>query len=76
MGLLFGIIYTATGSLYYSILAHFIFNASTVVVQFITLKHFKATGIYFNVESWLAQPAVYLISIPIATVGLFLTLKK
>jgi hypothetical protein len=57
-------------------MAHFIFNASTVVVQFITLKHFNATGIYFNVESWLAQPAVYLISIPIATVGLFLTLKK
>jgi hypothetical protein len=46
------------------------------MVQFITLKHFNATGIYFNVESWLAQPAVYLISIPIATAGLFLTLKK
>jgi len=76
MGLIFGLIYVSTGSLWYSTIAHFIFNASTVMVQFITLKHFNATGIYFNVESWLAQPAVYLISIPIATVGLFLTLKK
>jgi membrane protease YdiL (CAAX protease family) len=76
MGLLFGLIYVSTGSLWYSTMAHFIFNASTVVVQFITLKHFNATGIYFNVESWLAQPAVYIIAIPITSAGLFLTLKK
>ena len=76
MGLLFGLIYIVTGSLWYSTIAHFIFNASTVVVQFFTLKHFNATGIYFNVESWLAQPAVYLISFPVATFGLYLTLKK
>ena len=76
MGLLFGLIYIVTGSLWYSTIAHFIFNASTVVVQFFTLKHFNATGIYFNAENWLAQPAVYLISFPVATFGLYLTLKK
>ena len=76
MGLLFGLIYIVTGSLWYSTIAHFIFNASTVVVQFFTIQHFNATGIYFNVESWLAQPAVYLISFPVATFGLYLTLKK
>lgn len=76
MGLLFGLIYIVTGSLWYSTIAHFVFNASTVVVQFFTLQHFNATGIYFNAESWLAQPAVYLISFPVATFGLYLTLKK
>lgn len=76
MGLLFGLIYIVTGSLWYSTIAHFIFNASTVVVQFFTIQHFNATGIYFNAESWLAQPAVYLISFPVATFGLYLTLKK
>jgi membrane protease YdiL (CAAX protease family) len=76
MGLLFGIIYTATGSLYYSILAHFIFNASTVIVHFFALQHFQKTGVYFNAESFLAQPAVYIIAIPVTSAGLFLTLKK
>ena len=76
MGLLFGLIYIVTGSLWYSTIAHFIFNASTVVVQFFTIQHFNATGIYFNAESWLAQPVVYLISFPVATFGLYLTLKK
>lgn len=76
MGLLFGLIYIVTGSLWYSTIAHFVFNASTVVVQFFTIQHFNATGIYFNAESWLAQPAVYLISFPVATFGLYLTLKK
>lgn len=76
MGLVFGIMYVSTGSLWYSILAHFIFNASTVLIHFFTLQHFQKTGIYFNIESFLAQPAVYIIAIPITSAGLYLTLKK
>jgi hypothetical protein len=45
-------------------------------VHFFALQHFQKTGVYFNAESFLAQPAVYIIAIPITSAGLFLTLKK
>ena len=76
MGLLFGLVYVATGSLWYSTLSHFIFNGSTVLMHFLALKQFQKTGIFFNAEAWLAQPAVYILAISITSAGLFLTLKK
>jgi len=76
MGLLFGLVYVATGSLWYSTLSHFIFNGSTVLMHFLALQQFQKTGIFFNAEAWLAQPAVNILAIPITSAGLFLTLKK
>jgi membrane protease YdiL (CAAX protease family) len=76
MGLLFGIVYVATGSLWYSTWAHFLFNGSTVAIHYFTLQHFEKTGIYFNIEAYLAQPLVYILAIPVTSAGLFLTLKK
>jgi membrane protease YdiL (CAAX protease family) len=76
MGLLFGIIYVATGSLWYSTWAHFLFNGSTVAIHYFTLQHFEKTGIYFNIEAYLAQPLVYILAIPITSAGLYMTLKK
>lgn len=76
MGLIFGLVYVATGSLWYSTLSHFIFNGSTVLIHYLTLQQFQKTGIFFNAEAWLAQPAVYIIAIPVTSAGLFLTLKK
>lgn len=76
MGLIFGLVYVATGSLWYSTLAHFTFNGSTVLIHYLTLQHFQKTGIFFNAEVWLAQPVVFIIAIPITSAGLFLTLKK
>ncbi|MFM7638491.1 MAG: lysostaphin resistance A-like protein [Bacteroidota bacterium] len=76
MGLLFGLVYVATGSLWYSTLSHFIFNGSTVLMHFLALQQFQKTGIFFNAEAWLDHPAVYILAIPITSAGLFLTLKK
>jgi membrane protease YdiL (CAAX protease family) len=76
MGLIFGLVYVATGSLWYSTLSHFIFNGSTVLIHYLTLQQFQKTGIFFNAEAWLSQPAVYIIAIPVTSAGLFLTLKK
>lgn len=76
IGLLFGIMAFGTGTLWYSTISHFLFNASTVIAHYYTLNHFNSTGIYFDFESWLSQPTTYIVAIPIVSAGLFLTLKK
>ncbi len=75
MGVLFGIISIKTGTLWYSSIAHFVFNGSTVIVQFYILRYQESTGNDFSVEAFLSRPELFLSAIPLAFGGIYLLLR-
>lgn len=75
MGVLFGIISTKTGTLWYASIAHFVFNASTIIGQFYILRYQESTGKNFSVDAFLSRPELYLSAIPLAFGGIYLLLR-
>ncbi|MBL7811360.1 MAG: CPBP family intramembrane metalloprotease [Bacteroidetes bacterium] len=45
MGIMFGIVTYATGTTWYSVIMHFLFNATSIVLHYFSLRHFEKTGI-------------------------------
>lgn len=55
IGTLFGIISYRNGSVWYSTIAHFTFNSTTVILYFLILREFEMSGIKYNVDQMLAS---------------------
>jgi hypothetical protein len=45
MGIAFGVVAAATGTILYGIIIHFLFNSTAVVLHYISHEYFRQTGV-------------------------------
>jgi membrane protease YdiL (CAAX protease family) len=71
MGILFGIVAMRTGTIWYGVIMHFVFNSTTVVVAYLNHMAFEKTGIFGEYGNLKLSPFLALLTV----FGLFTLLR-